>query len=891
LVCRTRLHEQLDLGMRTPLTLVSAPAGYGKSTLVSHWAGSLEQPCAWVSLDEMDSGLEVFLSYVLAAIETAAPGACEETASLVQGGRLPPVPVLASILVNELDALDTPLLLVLDDYHRIELESGVHDLLNRLLQHPPKPLRLVVAARRDPPLALLSLRAGSTLTEVRLQDLQFNASETTELLTESWKLAVGEEALANLQEQVEGWAVGLHLVGLALRYVDDPDSFLGGLRGGLAHTQDYLLREVLAAQAPEVRDRMLEASVLGRFCPELLDAVCLPRESSQPPGPSGRELVDLLQQGNLFVVPLDVHGEWFRYHHLFRQLLEGQLKRQAGGDAVAALHARASQWFESRGLITEALEHSLAARDFERAAELVEKHRHAELDADRWYVVEQWLARLPAELKARRPGLLLAEAWAAFFRFRLARMASVVEEVEPLLGARTAEPGLRGELDYFRGYLCYWGGEGEKSRQHLEEALARMPAAQQLIPGEIALHLGLARCMTGDRELAIRELQDRIREADPARGVYLSRLIGGLLIIDLLSGDLPRGRVDALHLREVAERDRIRNTESWGWYLGACAHLHAHDLGPAADHFARAAAQRYVLETRAGVDSLAALALTQQLLGRPSDAEETAGRLDGFARALTDPECLAVARSCRARLALLQGKGDPALRWARSCDESPAPATLFLWVEVPCLTRARVLIEVGSEKRLGEATRLLAAIRRVSEACRYTCQTVEVAVLQSLALEKQGQTDEALGVLGEALTLARPGGWIRPFVEAGPAMAGLLGRLDGTHDEDGFIGRLLAAFERGGGAASRHTPLAMSAAPAPAGDPAAPDALTNRELDILELLAQRLQDKEIADRLSIAPQTVNYHLKSLYQKLGVHGRRQAVDRAVEAGILKPDSSG
>ncbi len=261
----------MDLGLATPVTLVAAPAGYGKSMLVSHWADSLERPCAWVSVDEGDSDLGVFLRYVVAAVQKTVPESCEETDGLLHASHLPPVPVLVHTLANELDALDAPFVLVLDDYHRISMDSGVHGFLDALLQHPPEPLRLVLTTRRDPPLSLMALRAASRLTEVRLRDLQFDGAETAELLASTGKVAVGEDALGNLQQQVEGWAVGLRLVALALRHVDSPDAFLSELRGGLPHTQEYLLREVLAAQPEEVRAAMLRASILDRFCPEILD--------------------------------------------------------------------------------------------------------------------------------------------------------------------------------------------------------------------------------------------------------------------------------------------------------------------------------------------------------------------------------------------------------------------------------------------------------------------------------------------------------------------------------------------------------------------------------------------------------------------------------------------
>jgi LuxR family maltose regulon positive regulatory protein len=396
--------------------------------------------------------------------------------------------------------------------------------------------------------------------------------------------------------------------------------------------------------------------------------------------------------------------------------------------------------------------------------------------------------------------------------------------------------------------------------------------------------------MVGRGDEAIQALQDRIQRTGPSEGMMLTRLIAGVLFIQLLSGDLTRARAEAQRLEDVAKRGRLRNTLAWAWYFQACTHLQTLDLAAAAGLFARVAESRHLLEPRTATDALAGLALSHQLLGDDDGAEEAVEGLQEFVRERNDPAYDAVARSFRWRLSLLRGDPATALDRSEPARDGLTPGDLFVWLQVPALTATRALIATGSQESLGEASERLGAIRRAGESWHFTNQAIEAAVLQPLVLEKQGRAAEAQGALEEAVVLARPRGWIRPFVEAGPVMAEMLERRGRDTAEEGFVGRVLAAFEGAGAAAPAGGPRGEGPRPVPAGEQPSPEVLTNRELDILELLAQRLQDKEIADRLVIAPPTVNYHLKRLYRKLGVHGRRQAVDHARRRGILKPPSS-
>jgi LuxR family maltose regulon positive regulatory protein len=402
--------------------------------------------------------------------------------------------------------------------------------------------------------------------------------------------------------------------------------------------------------------------------------------------------------------------------------------------------------------------------------------------------------------------------------------------------------------------------------------------------------LGVARQMCGQQETAIQALKQRLAEADPSDTLYISRLIAGLAFIFLLSGELTQAGEVLLRLDSLARKRGLSYTHAWSSYMLAWVHFHSHDLAGALAGFELSAEKLYIGNIKLSVDFLAGLALTYQAMCRPNDANEAMSRLLEFAREMDDPLCLFAARSCEARLALLQGDLTSAVRWAGSYEERPDPSTLFFWLEAPSITKARALIADGSEQSLLNATKLLQSIRDLCEACRFTCQIIEVAVLQSVALDKLGQDDEALATLEEVVTLAGPLGWIRPFIEAGSLMAGLLKRLHKQNVAVEYIEKILAACR------DDEQFLVQRAAEQPMGSPRHPlrsssfsqpmiEPLTQRELDVLELLFERLRNKEIAEKLFISNDTIKWHLKNIYQKLGVNNRRQAVERAKNLGFF------
>ncbi len=896
-VHRARLSDYLDQQLERPLTLVSAPAGYGKSTLVSCWLDSCDRPSTWISLDENDNDLRQFLSYFIAAIKTIFPNAVSATSTLVNAPTLPPLSTLVGTLANELDAIEQDFILVLDDIHCIQ-EQSVHHFLKDLLRHPPQPMHLVLIGRRDPSLSIAALRARSQLAEIRLQDLRFTAAETAAYLQQIMKKQITDDLAVAWTEKTEGWVTGLRLATLSIQHRGEFKTIPPEFKGGTQYVMEYLFSEILSRQPPTLQDYLLKTSILDRFCAPLCDAMV---GTGVTPGVTQNDawqFINQLKKENLFLISLDVEGQWFRYHHLFQNLLKRQLQRNYSAGDINTLHSAASEWFESQGLITESIKHALAAEDHVRAAEIVERYRNDEFNADRWYNVERWLTMLPAGIKQKRPNLLLSEAWIRNLQHQLAQVPMLLDQAQLALGSETDELTVSAEIAFFRGYISYFEGQAEQSLQYLEDAVTQLSGTKSPFLGESELMRGLARCMVGQKESAVRTLEIRIGEAHSSENYLRSRLIAGLAFISLVCGDLNIARVEAQRLQNVSQKHNMRLAEAWSYYFLGCIHLQTGEFEAASLHFTKVAELCYVLEPRAVVDALTGLVLSQQLMGLSDEAEKSCQRLQEFALELQESNYLSVAHSCQARLSVLQGDLKSAVEWEQRFTESPVTAELFSWLEAPSITQARVLIAAGSGQSLANATKLLQSIRDMCEACQFECQIIEVAILQSLALEKLGRADQALDALKEVVALAGPLGWIRPFIEAGQTMADLLMRLRQQNVSVDYIERILAAFPD----RASKTPLpdlrstndkrefeaeTIAQIPDPKSKIQNPlvEPLTNRELDVLELLAQRLQNKEIAEKLFVSPATVKSHLESIYQKLNVGNRREAIEKAKKIGIL------
>jgi LuxR family maltose regulon positive regulatory protein len=935
MVLRPRLVERLDRGLSRKLTLISAPAGFGKTSLASEWTGccgrnELEAPgepaapnglpvrTAWLSLDEEDNDPSRFLTYVVAALRTVAPGLGEGALSFLQSAQPLPITPALTPLLNEITTLASKLILVLDDYHVID-SRPIDDAVTYLIEHLPPQLHLVITIREDPQLPLARLRARNQLTEVRGADLRFTTSEAAGYLA-GMGIDLSPTDLAALDDRTEGWIAGLQLAAIAMQSFaeqmpadalgreDLPGRFSGFIRayaGDHRYIMDYLLEEVLQRQPESGRSFLLETSILERLHGPLCEAIT--------GRAGGSAQLAALERGNFFVVPLDDQRRWYRYHHLFAEVLQAHLNKEQP-DHVPVLHLRASAWFEQHGATSDAIRHALAAEDFTRAADLLEFAFPA-LSRDRLEVsMLGWLKALPEPLIRGRPvlcnlyaGALMqigemqgVEAWLKAAEQWLPPTDAPVQADAAALAmvAVNQEEWLRlpAAVAMHRAAHALLLGDVAEATGHARRARALATADDHLRRGGAAVLQGLALWTAGDLEAARQHYGGGM--ADLRRAGFLSDVLGSALAladIHIAQGCLSEAvRVYARGLQMAAEHGMpsLRGTADMLVGLSE-VRREQNDLPAAAQLLARAEEQgEHTGLPQNRYRSRVALARLRELEG---DGDAALALLDEAERVYSgdfSPNVRPVA-ALRARAWVAQGRLADALEWARgrglAADDPPGYLREFEHI-----TLARILLACYRRDRearvIREAAALLDRLGQAAQAGGREGSVIEIRVVQALVLQEQDDLQAALASLGQALALAGPEGYVRIFVDEGRPMAQLLRAASERQVHQAYAAALLAALE-----ADRSRPASEAPRPAPrvAPTPAAPaapaaplvESLSQRELEVLRLFNTELSGPEIARELVVALSTVRTHTKSIYGKLGVGTRRAAVRRALELGLL------
>ena len=877
---RQSLLERLDQRRSRPLTLVSAPAGYGKSVLASCWLEHCSISSSWLSLDENDNDLHVFAAYFVAAVEKLFHEACRNTRALLNAPNLPSVSALANSLLNELDRIEQPFIIALDDYHRIK-ETAVHNLLSAMLEHPLLSMHLVIIGRVDPPIPISRLRARSQVTELRTQDLRFTIAETKNFLEQLLEIQIDQATAAAVEEKTEGWVTGLRLAVISMRHRGTLDTALLEPQVDAQYVMEYLFTEVFSHQPSEINQYLMASAILDRFCGPLCKAICMPGVESLSGQNSGWEFITWLRQENMFLIPLDADHRWFRFHHLFRKLLFNQLRRHFSSEAINALHAKASAWFAENGLFEEALQHAQAAGDTESASSLVAEFSHQLMNKEQWTRLERSLFQLPRELIDRDPGLLVLEAWLHHIRFNISGVATCVEKIETLIA--TSPPNthvnikhVQGHFEVLKGILHYMAADGESTLASSRRALEEIPSHHKRarLFADI-FQLGgyhMIGNFKGGLTVYQKAMERHINRDKNYHAMYLANLSLGYW----MEADLPALQQTADSLLDVVKEHPLPAAVAWGFYLLGIVHFHRNELQDAEEKLSQVVTAFNAVSPMNFAHSAFALALTYQAQGKPDQAKEVSNSVVHDSIETNNADMLQIAKAFEAELALRQGRLTSASRWLEKYHAKPFfPVFRFY---MPQLTAVKILLTQNTTDSRSQAAELLDQLHNFLESIHNNRFRIDVLALQALLHDTRGEDSVAVEKLSLALDLAEPGCFIRLFVDLGPQMADLLKRMIQNNVGVDYAGQILSAFREDG----HH-----SISPAPSYPLSQPlvEPLSARELEIVSLLAQRLPNKEIASKLFIALNTVKKHLGNIYSKLNVSSRREAVEKARKIRII------
>lgn len=879
MVRRPRLTTWLERHRSRPLTLVSAPAGYGKSTLISCWLEGVDCPTAWLSLDGHDNELGAFLAYFLAAIETIFPTAVPETQAMLLASRLPTSAAVAITLLNELNQIERPYILVLDDYHWIEAQA-IQDLLSEILAHPPRNLHLVLGTRIDPFLPLVTLRARNQLTEIRIPDLRFNQAETQLLLDNMLDFPIDPAAVSEVDAQAEGWVTGLRLAALALRHRIGSDTLTGGLSLHNRYMTDYLVSEIIAKQAENMSSCMLKVSILDRFCAGLCEAICFQEleqigNATAPTESDGGQFLDWLQAANLFVIPLDDQGKWFRYHHLFREFLQQELVSRFSPEDIAGLHAAAGNWYVQNGWIEEALNHLLNAGELSAAVQFIAQQRYSAMNNTQWLRLERWLNQFPTEVVETTAELWMLKTWLVYHRGQFTELPALLHHLAGVMAQETNQQiahNLLGEVSSLRSLIAYHTGDFERAILKAREALELLDPELWIVRIMARMYLGGSLLAIGDASGGYHAFYDAFEEERVENKRFKATLLMTVCNFHWITADLQSMAQAAKQCIGLCEATDFQQMLGYGNYQLGRVLYQRNNLLAAEDLFASVVVRPYQNYGINYTNSACGLGLTYQAQGKEVKAQRVAEVAIAFLLETGNSSQLPYVLALQAELALMQGHLPLANQWAEKLDPVPplAPMIGFL---APHLTLVKVWLAQNTQTSQGKAAELLIQLQEYFSRTHNTRFLIETLALQALLQQTLGDQSAALAALNMAARLAQPGGFIRLFVDLGPQMAVLLAQLTGDRGMQVYKEQIWAAFS---GPMRTAQSLLLEELPEP---------LTNREWQILELLGNRLTNKEIADRLFISPGTVRQHTHNIYQKLAVRDRRQAAAKAAELGIL------
>jgi len=889
---RTFLVEKLLSGIDRPgsFVLLSGPAGFGKTTLLSNFVTRLRQPVAWVSLDEGDNDYHRFWTYLITACQSILEGVGQEVLELLSTSQPLPDETVPTLLINDFVRQSGSVALVLDDYHEIH-DPAIHNSLLFLIDHLPDNLYIVISTRTDPPWPLARYRARNRLVEIRIRDLRFTNEETAEFLNRTMGLDLCVEDIAALEERTEGWIAGLQLAALSMKGRDDVSSFVKAFTGSHIYVAEYLVEEVLQCQPEDIQKFLLQTSLLKRMNAGLCEAVTGSRD--------GQAVLQALHRENIFVIPLDHEGLWFRYHHLFADLLHARLRQSHSTEEIVALQLRAADWYEQNGLVPEAVNFALAAKDFKKAVELVKKSARDLIFTGQVNILDNWLDAFPESTFDAHPDLVFYQFWIDVLQNKADLSAKAIQEKEDLLKSLPSSPEndrLRGELMAVICRAIALSGRTSEGIRLAQEALSYLSVDDLAPRARANSALATAHDLEGRAEKAKLLYEESLSQAIAVGEYRLAAhtlMVKGLIqihyghlheaaktyqtIVDVVPANLPNGDSTS-----GVKSKKVFFPAGQGYIGLGCVHLEWNDLDAAENYLQR------------GMDLCRQGGLDGIFIGkvRMSRLRQARGDLTGALKEIRMSQQIPRADTFnivtrQIQIALAEGNVDHAGRLAAPLAEmltsDDAPRSPLVFREIIEAILARVYLAQGEFEK---TFRLLDELQATTESGIRLGRFIEVHLIRALAYHLQNgknHAPDAIKSLEQALELAEPQGYVLLFLEEGseliPLLEAIAVRRSTPERIQKYAQRLLEAFDEIGKAPIHQPAIEANGLV---------EQLTPREMEVLELLAIGDSNQTIADKLVITVRTVKKHTGNIYGKLNANSRFQAVARAHELDLLPTD---